>query len=159
MALPTRNWTDIQDGQVDADSPLDTTLITSIRDNIENLKSQLTGESGTYTAAQEHDHDGVNSKEVASVADDAVTGAKIDKTPASTGSQAIPNGATWTPGAGVYQFVESGSSYCQFEIYVGGSWRRTNTPGDISGIKYCDGANMRVFSGGAGGSTVYYQTF
>ena len=156
MPVPSKNWTNIADSQVDAESPLDTTLLTSIRDDLVHLKEWL---GLSYTAVQNHDHDGVNSKEVAGVANDSITGPKIKKTPASTGSQTIPNGAAWTPSAGVYQMVEPNTSYCQFEIYVSGAWRMTNTPGDISGIKYFDGSNMRIYSGGVGGSTVYYQTF
>lgn len=58
MTIPSKTWSIIADGQVDADSPLDTTLITAIRDNEIHLEEWL-GDS--YVAAKDHDHDGVNS--------------------------------------------------------------------------------------------------
>ncbi|MFQ5465530.1 MAG: hypothetical protein ACE5EI_06345, partial [Thermodesulfobacteriota bacterium] len=61
MANPSKSWTDIMDSQVDAESPLDTTLMTEIRDNLVHIREWL---GLTYTPAQDHDHDGVNSKSV-----------------------------------------------------------------------------------------------
>lgn len=61
MAAPSKSYTNIVDSQVDADSPLDTTLMTSLRDNIVHLKEWL---GSSYTAAVDHDHDGVNSKPI-----------------------------------------------------------------------------------------------
>ncbi|TAN59696.1 hypothetical protein EPN18_09995 [bacterium] len=58
MTVPSKNWTSIADTQVDADSPLDTTLITALRDDLVHLKEWL---GANYTAAQNHNHDGVNS--------------------------------------------------------------------------------------------------
>lgn len=59
MAAPSKAWSAIADSQIDADSPLDTTLVTSIRDSLIHLEEWL---GMSYTAAQDHDHDGVNSK-------------------------------------------------------------------------------------------------
>ncbi|MFZ3071895.1 MAG: hypothetical protein WA162_01485 [Thermodesulfobacteriota bacterium] len=59
MPAPSKNWTNVADSQIDADSPLDTTLVTSIRDNDIHVKEWL---GYGYTANQAHDHDGVNSK-------------------------------------------------------------------------------------------------
>jgi hypothetical protein len=73
MPIPTKSWSDIGDAQVDAESPLDTTLMTQIRDNLVNIKEWL-GQS--YTPVQDHDHDGVNSKSVA-LADGAVVTVKL----------------------------------------------------------------------------------
>ena len=58
MAAPTYTWTAIASTQTDADSPLDTTLMDAIRKNFVHLEEWL-GDS--YTAAKNHDHDGVNS--------------------------------------------------------------------------------------------------
>lgn len=62
MAAPSKSYTSIVDSQVDADSPLDTTLMTSLRDNIVHLREWL---GGSYTAEVDHDHDGVNSWPIA----------------------------------------------------------------------------------------------
>jgi len=61
MPAPSKNYTLIPDGSVDADSPLDTTLITQLRDNTIHIEEWL-GDS--YVAAKNHDHDNVNSKAV-----------------------------------------------------------------------------------------------
>lgn len=164
MAAPTKNWTSIADTSIDADSPLDTTLITAVRDDLENLKSQLLGESGAYTAAQGHDHDGVNSKEVAGVADNAISGAKIAKTPVSTGTVDIGSQLTYTPAAGVYQIIEvtPGAAYLELEFFQGGPspWTTHTHAGALSGIFYFDGSNMRIYnSNSVGTASYFYQAF
>lgn len=58
MAAPTYTWAAIADTQTDTASPLDTTLMDAIRKNFVHLEEWL-GDS--YTAAKNHDHDGVNS--------------------------------------------------------------------------------------------------
>ncbi|MBI5644434.1 MAG: hypothetical protein HY954_13310 [Deltaproteobacteria bacterium] len=55
------NWTDIADSQIDADSPLDTALMGSLRDNEINLKEWM---GKDYTPEPNHSHDGVNSRSV-----------------------------------------------------------------------------------------------
>lgn len=59
MAAPSKNFTSIPDNSIDEDSPLDTTLMTQIRDSLIHLEEWL---GHSYTAAQDHDHDGTNSK-------------------------------------------------------------------------------------------------
>jgi hypothetical protein len=76
MAAPTKDWVSIADGQVDADSPLDTTLLTAIRDDLVHLREWL-ADPASYSAAISHDHDGANSKEVTSVADGSITPPKL----------------------------------------------------------------------------------
>ncbi len=58
MTAPTKIWTDIPDSAIDADSPLDTTLLTQIRDDLVHLREWL---GFNYTAAIDHNHDGLNS--------------------------------------------------------------------------------------------------
>lgn len=59
MAAPSKNFTTIADGDIDPESPLTTTLMTAYRDRDQHLQEWL---GGSYTAAVDHDHDGVNSK-------------------------------------------------------------------------------------------------
>jgi len=59
MTAPSKNFTAIADGDIDPESPLTTTLMTAYRDRDQNLKEWL---GGSFTAAVDHDHDGVNSK-------------------------------------------------------------------------------------------------
>lgn len=61
MTVPSKNFTSIADASIDADSPLDVTLMTAIRDSLIHLEEWL---GMSYTAAQNHDHDGANSKVV-----------------------------------------------------------------------------------------------
>lgn len=75
MPAPTRAFTNIADGAIDPDSPIDTALMTAFRNNDEHLEEWI---GKDYTAAQNHDHDGVNSKPVVGIGDGAVsTSAKI----------------------------------------------------------------------------------
>lgn len=60
MAAITKAFTAIADSAVDPDSPVDTTLITSLRDNDIHLREWL-GASYYAGAAQDHNHDGVGS--------------------------------------------------------------------------------------------------
>ena len=55
----TENWSDILTTQVDADSPINETLMKSIRSDLIHIKEAL---GQNYTLAPDHDHDGVNSK-------------------------------------------------------------------------------------------------
>lgn len=73
MAAPTFSWNAISSAQTDADSPIDTTLMEGIRQNLVHLKEWM-GES--FTPAVDHDHDGINSKSVV-LADSVVSIAKL----------------------------------------------------------------------------------
>lgn len=65
MVVPSKSFTVIGDADIDPDSPITTGLLNSYRDRDENLSSQLIGETSPFTAAQKHDHDGLNSALVA----------------------------------------------------------------------------------------------
>lgn len=86
MPAPSKNWTVINDGAVDSDSPIDQALMTAIRDDLVHLEEWL---GLSYTAAQDHDHDGVNSKSVVGVADGTISTAKLKTT---TGEITAANG-------------------------------------------------------------------
>lgn len=58
MPAPSKAFTAIADTSIDPDSPLDTSLFTALRDNDVHLEEWL---GHGYTAAQNHNHDGVNS--------------------------------------------------------------------------------------------------
>lgn len=76
MAAPTYSWNTINITQTDADSPLDTTLMEALRQNLIHLEEWL---GDGYIAAKDHDHDGVNSKTVV-LADDSVAATKLART-------------------------------------------------------------------------------
>lgn len=59
MPAPSKNFTVIPDSDIDPESPLTTGLMTDFRDNDIHLEEWL---GKDYTAAANHDHDGVNSK-------------------------------------------------------------------------------------------------
>lgn len=71
--MPTYPWNEITQAQTDADSPLDTTLMEGLRQNLVHLKEWL---GGSFTPEADHDHDGVNSSNVA-LADSTVSVAKL----------------------------------------------------------------------------------
>lgn len=60
MTAISKAWVSIADSAVDPDSPLDTVLLTAIRDNLVHTREWLG--AGYYAGAvQDHNHDGVNS--------------------------------------------------------------------------------------------------
>ncbi|MBI4950016.1 MAG: hypothetical protein HY955_07730 [Deltaproteobacteria bacterium] len=61
MAYPSKTFTVITDSAVDADSPIDVSLMTSLRDNDVHLREWL---GGDYAAESNHSHDGVNSRSI-----------------------------------------------------------------------------------------------
>jgi len=61
MTAPTKNYTNIPDTSIDTESPIDETLMTQIRDNIENLREWL---GYGYTPSRAHSHDGVDSVQI-----------------------------------------------------------------------------------------------
>lgn len=61
MAAPSKDFTVIADSRVDTDSPVDTTLVTDMRDNDIHLEEAM---GRDYVLAVNHDHDDVNSKGV-----------------------------------------------------------------------------------------------
>lgn len=97
----------------------------------------------------------------------SITGSSINTTPASTGSQAILGGATWTPTVGVYQIVggQSPSNSLILQLFISAAWRGSYvadaTPqNDITGINFFDGTNMRVQNTETSDTnTVWYQKF
>lgn len=165
MPAPSKNWTEIADGRVDAESPLDSSLMTALRDNMAHLREWL---GVSFSAAQDHDHDGINSKSVvladstvttAKIAGSAVTGVKTSKAASSTGTYTLPSLGAWTPAAGVYQMVDTTTPSLQLDIYAWGDWRR-NTGMGASIFGYFDGANMRVYNSNASfNAFLYYQMF
>jgi hypothetical protein len=58
MPAPSKNFTVIADSDIDPDSPITTGLMTKLRDNDIHLEEWL---GGSYTAAVDHSHDGVDS--------------------------------------------------------------------------------------------------
>ncbi len=61
MTAPAKNFTAIADTSIDADSPLDVTLMTALRDNDQHLEEWL---GKDYTAATNHEHNGTDSAKI-----------------------------------------------------------------------------------------------
>ena len=98
MVVPTESFTEIGDADIDPDSPITTGLMTSYRDNDLNLNSQLIGETTPFTAAQKHDHDGLNSALVNAGA--GLNFSLFDLSLAGAGTQTASTGALgFTPRA------------------------------------------------------------
>ena len=64
MTAISKAWVAIADGAVDPDSPIDSTLMTGLRDNDIHLREWI-GASYEAGAVQDHNHDGVNSAPIA----------------------------------------------------------------------------------------------
>ena len=80
MAVPSKTFTIIADSAIDADSPLTADLMEDFRNNDIFLEEWL---GHSYVAAQDHDHDGVNSALIAEsgavykIADETVTNSTV----------------------------------------------------------------------------------
>lgn len=108
MAAPTYSWNAISSSQTDADSPINTTLMEGIRQNLVHLQEWM---GISFTPAVDHDHDGINSKSVV-LADSVVSIAKLRLASASFG--ASTGGSYFVPVARYSHLPslnKSGSSY------------------------------------------------
>ncbi|MFQ5736744.1 MAG: hypothetical protein ACE5GY_07760 [Thermodesulfobacteriota bacterium] len=172
MAAPSKSYTGITDSQVDADSPLDTTLMTALRDNIVHVREWL---GGSYTAAVDHDHDGVNSKPVAGllyVAGDVLLLSAYTLrsttlfTPEKKKEFAIIKGGALRIKFDLYH--SSGGSMAYGRIYRNGApvgtLQSTNSVSavtfseDISGWNVDDLVQLYIYTSTSGGTT-YCQNF
>ncbi len=182
----TENWSDILTTQVDADSPVNETLMQSIRSDLIFLKEYL---AQNYTPVPDHNHDGVNSAFIASVGDGSVTYPKLGGSQAgdvllasadtqrwTTSTSAVKlkeintfRGGTfrlkWDQRSSIYPYI----SYAQ--VYINGSPAGAaqtnpntgyiNMSVDIPGIKGDDLVQLYGWhlNGGAGGVYTYIQNF
>lgn len=98
----------------------------------------------------------------------SITGSSINTTPASTGSQAVGAGTTWTPTVGVYQmiYIFGGipDGVLCLQLYISAAWRTATGSADgvatISGLMFFDGTNMRLRNtDSVQTATVWYQKF
>jgi hypothetical protein len=157
MAAPSKNWNTITDSQVSGDRLLDTVLMTALRDNLVHIEEWV---GNGYTAAQDHDHDGVNSKAVV-IPDNSIAGGKMRTTAptgGNVGSQAVGAGTSYSLSSGVYALM--GPSFLVFEIYstATSSWQ-TSSVGLNGGIFFADGSNMRVKNTDASSQTFQWWKF
>lgn len=97
----------------------------------------------------------------------SITGSSINTTPASTGSQSVAFGTTWTPTVGVYQMIHifagiPDGSLC-LQLFISAAWKTATASSgivNISGIMFFDGTNMRLSNNDSeDATTVWYQKF
>ncbi len=74
MPAPSKNFTVVADSQVDGSSPLDTTLVTALRDNDQHLEEWL---GKDFAAAQNHEHNNVDSARVKEANLDRIGGVRM----------------------------------------------------------------------------------
>lgn len=63
MPAPSKTWVTINDTQVDADSPLDTTLVTGLRDDVIHVRETVY-DPAIHTPAKAHVHNGTDSAQI-----------------------------------------------------------------------------------------------
>ncbi len=63
MAAPSKPWVTISDTQVDADSPIDTTLVTGLRDDAIHVRETIY-DPAVHTPAKAHEHNGTDSAQI-----------------------------------------------------------------------------------------------
>lgn len=89
-----------------------------------------------------------------------IIGAEISKVVVSDGSQGIGVVSSWTPSAGIYNWVQSTAAIgiVIIQLYISSSWRG-HVNAKASGGDRFDGSNMRIFNNGVASETIHYQTF
>lgn len=118
MAAPTYSWNNIAAAQTDPDSPIDTALMEGIRQNLVHLKEWL---GNGFTAAVDHDHDGLNSKSVV-LADGAVVTVKLAPAAVTLAKLKTAQGnySVTSPWSGNL-YVSMGNDYAHMPKITGGN--------------------------------------
>lgn len=133
----TYGYTTIADSAIDPDSPIDTALMTAIRNNIVVVYEYVGGKS--YTPAEPHNHNGVNSALISIIADGAVsTEAKLaaavvsqSKLKVASGDDSMNYTSTdltgisrfWVPPGGIYGLgwdhsISGSTSYSSMQLEI-----------------------------------------
>lgn len=118
MPSPTYSWNNIASTQTDAESPLDTTLMEGIRQNLIHLKDWL---GSGFTPAIDHDHDGVNSKSVA-LADGAVVTSKLADAGVTASKLKMARGSYAASSGGTHYVTVSRYSHIPSAYKAGGTY-------------------------------------
>lgn len=106
-----------------------------------SLTGQATGTSGSF--------DGTGNVSITASLNESIT---------ASGTWSITTTSTQVLPAGIVNFVlTAGGGTLYLELYVSGSWRRTNVA-IYSGTVFSDGTNMRLYSTPST-ATVYYQVW
>lgn len=151
----TYSYTTIADGSIDPDSPIDTALMTAIRNNIHFCYEYIGGQD--FTPAEPHTHNGTNSALIATVADGGITEPKLGagavaqtKLKTAMGSVSTATGAQvlLTLPGGEYGF------YPQISYYGGGAGA-SPAVATIGGNYWIDGVGNPAtsFDSGSWGTT------
>lgn len=118
MPAPSKSWVVVSDTQVDADSPLDTVLMTGLRDNAVHLKEWM---GSSFTPAVDHDHDGINSKSVVLAAGAVVT-AKIADANVTLAKLKMTRGSYGASSSGPHYLAIAANSHMPSAYKAGGSY-------------------------------------
>lgn len=111
-------WTAIVDGQVDADSPLNQLLMQAIKDDLYHLKYWL---GKNYAADDDHDHDGVDSKAISTLAAGAVDQTAIANSAVGQGELKTGTNSGSRNTVGSTEYALSGADYnFVFQEYASG---------------------------------------
>ena len=153
MAVPTFSWNSITAEQTNADSIVDEVLMEAFRQNQIHIEEWL---GDGYTAAKDHDHDGINSALPASntVGDSALDYTNLDE----TGTTLLGAGLTHTFGAQILTTSTFDSANGQYEVRVStGSWRTFTSERGI-GTVFSNGGNVRLVSTDGAGQNLYWAS-
>ncbi len=135
MVAPSETFTVIPDTQVDADSPITEDLMTALAHNDIHLEEWV---GKDYTAAQNHDHDGVNS---------SIIGTSIGQSELKTSVSNVSTFST-TPGSNV---TLPGGEFGFYPKLANGLAGATTTAhiGEVVGTTLI--TNIRLFTDAGGG--------
>lgn len=90
----------------------------------------------------------------------SILGSYVNKNPITSTTYVIPNSTTWTPTAGIYQFIidpYGTPAYAyRIDLYIDSAWRTTSI---VEGFLFFDGTNMRIVNTGNYTSAIHYTKF
>lgn len=160
MTVPTNSYSDVSNTNLGVGKPGLSADWVDMNTNTKHLKEVL---YGTYTAAVEHDHDGVNSALVSSVAngaigEDQLANGAVHTAKLSTTSETL---ATPTGGASHF-FLSANSTYCFFPRFrsslAGSNTHSAQLINNITGSTLGVADKVLLYMS-ASGSTILYGTF
>lgn len=155
-------WTTIPSTDLDPESPLTTSLMNALYDNVAAALNRDSGApavgTGFITSASQL---GAGVVDTSELIDGAVEGAKLNTAPLSSGGWAVPAASSYTPASGFYNvaFDTASTNNPFWEIFVSAAWRGATSNSFTGNVQFCDGSNMRINSVSSGAVTLYYQKF
>lgn len=141
------DWTDIQNSEIDGDSPITESLMASLRDNPVAIAENAIGAPEIVTGAIDN----------ATATHDFGSNVLTQGWNGGDGNYQITTVSTYNIPAGWYLAYVDAPAGGYFEVYIDGSWRVFVSSGTWSGMIISDWANVRIRNVSAVTTTFHYK--